>query len=104
MAEERPHGVATNFDFPLIVFGSTDADFSTAAVLTNGDIRLSQDGSTWELLLSTGAPIGINSGYFTIAATATEMQFARAVILVTDTDATKIFEDQSILIITKGVD
>ena len=102
MAEERPHGVAANVDFPLVIFGSTNADFSTAAVLTNGDIRLSQDGSTWELLQSTGSAIGINSGYFTISLTSTEMQFARAILLMTDTDATKIFEDQSVLMITKG--
>ena len=102
MAEEREYGVAASFDFPLIVFSSTDADFSTAAVLTNGDIRLSQDGSTLELLLSTGAAIGINSGLFTVALTSTEMQFARAIVLITDTDATKIFEDQAILLTTYG--
>lgn len=105
MAEEREYGVAASFDFPLVVFGSTDADFSTAApAFVAGDVRLSKDGSTWANATNTTgvAQIGINSGVYTISLTATEMQMARGVLAIIDQSSTKIWEDQAISITTYG--
>lgn len=105
MAEEREYGVAATFDFPLVVFGSTDADFSTGVSfdVSAGDIRLSKDGSTWATINdTTPTAIGINAGIYTIDLDSTEMQFARGVIAIIDQTSTKIFEDQAILLATYG--
>jgi len=106
MAEEREFGVAATFDFPLIVFGSTDADFSTGVAfdVSAGDIQLSKDGSTWALVNSTTAPaqIGLNRGIYTLNLDSTEMQFERGAISIIDQSSTKIWEDQAILMVTHG--
>lgn len=106
MAEEREYGVATSFDFPLIVFSSTDANFSTAVAfdVSAGDIQLSKDGSTWVLVNSTTSPaqIGLNRGTYTLDLDSTEMQFGRAVLSIIDQSSTKVWEDQNILLTTYG--
>jgi len=105
MAEEREYGVAATFDFPLIVFGSTDADFSTGVAfdVSAGDIRLSKDGSTWVTINDTTPTlIGLNSGIYSLDLDSTEMSVARAVIIIQDQSGTKVWEDQAILITTYG--
>jgi len=105
MAEEREHGVAATFDFPLVVFGSTDADFSTGVTfdVSAGDIRLSKDGSTWAPINDTTPTlIGLNSGIYSLDLDSTEMTTARAVIIIQDQSGTKVWEDQAIIINTYG--
>jgi len=105
MAEEREFGVAATFDFPLVVFGSTDADFSTGVTfdVSAGDIRLSKDGSTWATINDTTPTlIGLNSGIYSLDLDSTEMSAARAVVIIIDQTSTKIWEDQAIIISTYG--
>lgn len=103
MAEEREFGVAADFDFPLIIFGSTENDFSTSPSFVAGDVMLSKDGSTFvNINSSTTSQIGINSGIFALNLDSTEMQMARGVVKIVDQTATKVWEDQAILIATHG--
>ncbi len=101
MAEEREIAVIATFDFPLVTLGSTEAGFTTAAVFAAGDVTLSQAGGAFFTITNT-TTVNIGDGVYSVTLTSTEMDMARGVIKIKDLTATKVWEDQAILLVTFG--
>lgn len=102
MEELRKYGVGCDIYFPLVKVASMNfalgADFTHAA----GDTKISKNGGA--AANTTNAPAAIamgNAAIWKLTLTATEMQAALIVITVSDA-ATKVIEDQAILISTYG--
>lgn len=98
----RKYGVQTDFYFPLIK--RDVADFAVSADYTHsaGDVKVSKDGGA--AATATNAPSAItmgNGGMWKLTLTATEMQAAKIAITIIDA-ATKVIEDQMILVSTYG--
>lgn len=104
MAELRKYGVATTVVFPLVSYTSTRADFSTSITFTAGDFRIIRDEATAVNCTSTG--VFISQGIYSLAISAAEISVSRALVIIQDggesTAATKLFEDQAIIIETYG--
>ena len=95
----RKYGVATTIYFPLIDFGATDFE-STPVTFATGDTQLSKDAAAFG---NTGSnPAHEGNGIYSLALTAVEMQAAVNVVTVIDQTATKLWEDQAIVIATYG--
>ena len=93
----RRYGIATTIYFPLIDFGATDFE-STPVTFAAGDTQISKDGGTFA---NTGSnPAHEGNGIYSLALTATEMQAEYLAVSVIDQTATKLWEDQAILIST----
>lgn len=98
MAELRKYGVATKILFPLV---ERDAvDFAAGVGIFAGDVKISKDEGAFANTANT--PTHEGNGIYSLALTATEMQAARIVVTVIDQSATKVWEDQAILIETYG--
>ena len=95
----RKYGLATTLLFPLIERDKVDFIVSVGALVA-GDTQISQDEAAFANTTNTAGHEG--SGIFSLALTAAEMQAARIVVAVRDQDATKVWEDQAILIETYG--
>jgi hypothetical protein len=95
----RKYGVATTIYFPLIDFGSTDFE-SSPVTFAAGDTQIIKDGGTPANTTGTRAHEG--NGIYSIALSATEMEAAVIVVTLIDQTATKLWEDQAIIIATYG--
>lgn len=93
----RKYGVAATIPFPLV--GRGIQDFEIAATFAAGDLNLMKDEGAEAN--TTNLPTDEGTGY-SIVLDATEMQMARGVVYIIDQTATKIWEDQSIIIETYG--
>jgi len=93
----RQYGTATTILFPLITRGAQD--FETTITFVAADTQISKNEAAFA---NTGSvPVHEGNGIFSLALTATEMQAARIVITCIDA-ATKVWEDQAIIIQTFG--
>lgn len=99
MSELRKYGAGSTVYFPLIDFGATDFE-STPVTFASGDTEISKDGGAFANTNSNPAHEG--NGIYSLVLTATEMQAAEIVITVIDQTATKLWEDQAIIISTYG--
>jgi hypothetical protein len=95
----RKYGVATTVYFPLVDFGATDFE-STPVTFASGDTQISKDGGAFA---NTGSnPAHEGNGIYSLALTATEMQAGVVAVTVIDQTATKLWEDQAIVVATYG--
>lgn len=98
----RKYGVQTDIYFPLIKRAVIDFAVSADYTYAAGDIKISKDGGA--AANSTNSPSAItmgNTAIWKLTLTATEMQAAKIVLTLADS-ATKVVEDQAILIVTYG--
>ena len=98
----RKYGVQTDIYFPLIKAGSNDfalsADYTPAA----GDTKISKDGGAAANTTNNPTAVAMGNGaMWKLTLTATEMQAAKIMIVVSDA-ATKAVEDQMLLVTTYG--
>ena len=99
MAELRKYGVATTFVFPLIDRGALDFE-TTPVTFQNSDCQISKDQGAFA---NTGVtPAHVDRGIYVLSLSATEMEAARVSIAVIDITATKLWEDQAIIVDTYG--
>ena len=99
MSDLRKYGIATTILFPLIDAGVIDFE-STPVTFAAGDVKIIKDEGV--AANTTNNPVHEGNGVSSLALTATEMQAARIVITVIDQTATKLWEDQAILIDSYG--
>jgi len=98
MAELRKYGVQSTINFPLITRGTLDFN-NTPVTFASGDTKIKKDeGASAN---TTNNPSHEGEGIYSLVLDATEMQAARIVITVIDS-ATKVWEDQAIIIDTYG--
>ena len=100
----RKYGVQTDFYFPLIDAGTNN--FAAAADYTHaaGDTKISKDGGAAANVTNVPTVIDMgNAAMWKWTATATEMQAAKIMVVVSDA-ATKAVEDQMLLVTTHGND
>lgn len=98
MSDLRKYNVAATILFTLIVEGSQD--FFTGAAPVAGDVKIVKDeGASAN---TTNLPVHEGNGIWSLLLTATEMQAARIAITIIDATATKIFEDQMLVLDTYG--
>ncbi len=98
MAELRKYNVAATMLAPLI---SRDAaDFETSITFAAGDVKIIKDEGA--AANTTNLPSHEGNGIYSLTLTASEMQAARIVITIIDQTASKVWEDQAILIETYG--
>lgn len=98
----RKYGVQTDFYFPLVKVEAQDFALSSDYTYAAGDIKIIKDGGS--PANPTNNPSAITSGntaIWQLTLTATEMQAALIQITVSDS-ATKVIEDQAVLIATYG--
>jgi len=94
----RKYGTATTILFPLIDRGAQDFE-STPVTHASGDTQLSKNEAAFANTANAFAHEG--NGIYSLALTATEMEFARGVVTIID-QGTKEWEDQAIIITTYG--
>ena len=94
----RKYGVATTVLMPLVDAGAIDFE-STPVTFVAADTQISKDEGAFANTGST--PVHEGKGIYSLALTATEMQAARISIVCIDA-ATKLWEDQAIIIATYG--
>ena len=99
MAELREYGTATTIYFPLIDRGTLDFE-STPVTFAAGDTQFSEDGAAFAN--TTNNPAHEGNGIYSLALTATEMEGANVTVTIIDQTATKLWEDQAIIIETYG--
>lgn len=99
MEIERKYGVTGDIYFPLIDFGATDFE-DTPVTFAAGDVSISKDGGS--LANTTNLPTHIGGGLYKLVLTATELTAKLVQILIRDVTATKLWEDQAVLIATFG--
>src|SRR3990172_7651086 len=97
MSELRKYGVAATILFPLVTRGAVD--FQTSITFVAGDVKIIKDEGA--AANTTNLSVHEGNGVYSLALTATEMQAARIAITLIDT-ATKVWEDQAVLIETYG--
>lgn len=93
----RRFNTATTINFPLIDFGATDFE-ATPVTFAAGDTQISIDEGVFAN--TTNNPAHEGRGSYSLALTAAEMQGERIIISVIDQTATKLWEDQEVLIWT----
>ena len=96
-ANLRKYGLATTLLLPLIKRGAID--FEPGATFVAGDSKIIKDEGA--PANTTNSPVNEGNGIYSLALTATELQASRIVVTVIDA-ATKVWEDQAILIETYG--
>ena len=99
MEIERKYGAITTLVFPLIDFGATDFE-ATPVTFATGDVKIIKDEGA--AANTTNLPAHEGNGIYSLALTATEMEAARIVIVIVDQTATKLWEDQGLLVTTYG--
>lgn len=96
----RLKNTATTIYFPLVDFGGTDFE-ATPVTFATGDTKVSKDGAA---LGNTGSnPVHVGGGMYKLALTAGEVNADHIAIVIIDQTATKLWEDQAILIDCSGV-
>ena len=98
MAELRKYGVSTSILFPLIE--RDVVDFEAGATFAAGDVQIIKDEGA--AANTTNLPIHEGNGIYSLTLTASEMQAARIVVTIIDQTASKVWEDQAVLIETYG--
>ncbi len=99
MTIERKYGVATTFQFPLIDRDAVDFE-NTPVTFQNSDSRISKDAGAFA---NTGvSPAHHEAGIYIQSLSATEMQAAQITVTFIDITATKLWEDQAVIIDTFG--
>ena len=98
MAELRKYGVSTSMLFPLIE--RDVVDFEAGATFAAGDVQMIKDEGA--AANTTNLPIHEGNGIYSLTLTASEMQAARIVVTIIDQTASKVWEDQAVLIETYG--
>lgn len=93
----RSYNIATTINFPLIDFGATDFE-DTPVTFAAGDTQISIDEGAFAN--TTNNPAHEGRGSYSLALTAAEMQGERIVISIIDQTATKLWEDQEVIIWT----
>jgi hypothetical protein len=83
--------------FPLIDFGATDFE-STPVTFAAGDIQYSIDGGAFTNCSNTPAHEG--NGIYSLVLTASELSGTRIAVTLIDQTATKLWEDQALIIQT----
>lgn len=97
MEISRTYGIATTIYFPLVDFGATDFE-DTPVTFAAGDTQYSIDGGAFA---NTGSnPAHEGNGIYSLALTAAEMSGDIIVITLIDQTATKLWEDQAVIIDT----
>lgn len=92
----REYGVATTINFPLLDYDSGDAELS--ASFAAGDTKIKKDEGA---SANTGSnPAHEGEGTYSLALTAAEMTAKRIIITCQDQTATKVWQDQTIIIET----
>jgi len=102
MAESRKYGVQADIYFPLIDAGTQNFAVSGDYTHASGDVKVSKDGGA--AVTASNSPSAItmgNGAMWKLTLTATEMQAALVVVVVSDA-ATKAVEDQMVVIETYG--
>ena len=99
MAELRKYNSATTVLFPLIDRDAVDFE-STPVTFAAADTKIIKDEGA--AANTTNNPVHEGNGIYSLALTAAEMQAARVVITVIDRTATKLWEDQAIIVETYG--
>lgn len=94
----RKYGEPTTVVFPLISGGSTE--FCTTASFAAGDSQISKDEGAFAN--TSGTPSHIGNGMYSLGISGVELQASRVMITIIDQTATKIWEDQSIILSTYG--
>ncbi len=92
------YGVSKTVYFPLVDFGATDFE-STPVTFAAGDTQIIKDGGT--AANSTNTPAHEGNGIYSLVLTATEMEAETIVITLIDQTATKLWEDQAVLVTTE---
>jgi len=99
MYVEQEYGVAATLLFPLIDRGTLDFE-KTPVTFAAGDTQISKNEGAFANAGSS--PVHEGNGMYSLALTATEMQAARIMITCVDATATKLWEDQAVIIHTYG--
>ena len=99
MAELRKYGAATTIPFPLIDRGTADFE-STPVTFQSSDARISKDFGAFTNANTT--PVHEGEGIYSLALTSTEMTAATVIVTIKDITATKLWEDQGLIIETYG--
>src|SRR3990167_6230960 len=95
----RKYATATTINFPLIGLGTVN--FTSTATLTTADMKISVDGGAFTT--SSVAIVNMGSfGYSYTCRAGTEMTSKMATLVIISTAATKVCEDQMLLIETYG--
>ena len=97
MEIQRTRGPATTILFPLVERGGVDFE-STPVTFAAADTQISKDEGTFANTTNTPAHEG--NGMYSLALTIAEMQAERIMITCIDS-ATKLWEDQAIIINTQ---
>lgn len=95
----RKYGAATTVVFPLIDRGAQDFE-ATPVTFAAGDVKIIKDEGA--AANATNLPAHEGNGIYSLALSATEMQAARVAITLIDQTATKLWEDQGVLIASYG--
>lgn len=95
----RKKNQAATIYFPLITAGGTDFD-ATPLSFSAGDVKVSLDGAAFSN--TTNLPAHVGGGIYSLALTAAELNADDIVVTLIDS-ATKAWEDQAVLIVTRGV-
>jgi len=99
MALQRKFNTATTIYFPVILAGA--ADFDTSDVFADSDIQFSVDGGVF-VATGTKQPTHEGGGVYSLPIAAAEVNGKDTVIRIVDQTATKVFEDQLVLVETYG--
>jgi hypothetical protein len=93
----RKYGAAATIEVPLI--GAAVQDFTLSATFSAGDVQVSKDGGAFTNIGTL--PTHVGKGVYQVSLSAAEMTAARVVVVLVDA-ATKVWEDQSVIIDTYG--
>lgn len=98
---ERLYGTAGTITFPLLAFSSSSFHNSlTSTVFASGDVKISLDYAGFTNTATT--PTAISGLMAALSLTSAELSARHIDILVVDQTATKVWEDQAIVIETYG--
>ena len=102
MIYEREYGVAATISFPIIAFSLTSYHSSlTSTIFAAGDVLISKDYAAGSATATLPSGVMSNGSAF-LSMTAAELQGAHVTISIIDQTATKVFEDQTVIIETYG--
>lgn len=91
------YGIEQTFYFPLVDRGTQDFE-STPVSFASGDTQIIKDGGT--AANTSNNPAHEGNGIYSLTLTAAEMSATRIVISIIDQTATKLWEDQALVIST----
>lgn len=100
MEIERKYGATAQVVFPLV--GRGIQDFTLSASTAAGDIMVVKDEATAVTAANLATLVSGSNGLYQLTLSDTEMQASRIAVSIVDATATKIWEDQAVLISTYG--